>query len=42
MVKSLLYQRNCTIIAAAVEQSLQSNQPDFSPESWLLDSISAP
>jgi len=44
MVKSLLDRRNCWIIAAAVEQTLQSDQPDFSPNlgcltaSRLLDS----
>jgi hypothetical protein len=38
MVKSLLDQRNCWIIAAAVEQTLQSDQPDFSRGARLLDS----
>jgi hypothetical protein len=42
MVKSLLDQRNCRIIAVAVEQSLQIDHPEFSPESWLLGCISAP
>jgi len=38
MVKSLLDQRNSRIIAAAVEQTLQTDQPNFSGESRLIDS----
>jgi hypothetical protein len=40
MVKSLLDQRNCWIIALPVEQALHSAQPNFSRESRLLDSKS--
>ena len=40
MTEGLLDQRNCRIIAAAVEQAFQSEQPNFRREFRLLDSKS--